>query len=80
MIQSNLTAIHLKIGLADPRPADTSDQHVWLLPIKLSGMMLPTAPIPHKCLITWRVSLLITYLDITPISHIFRHQTTSKSH
>ena len=79
MIQSNLTAIHLKIGLADPHPEDTSE-HVWLLPIKLSGVMLPAAPIPHKYLITWRVSLLITYLDITPISHIFRHQTTSKSH
>ena len=37
MLQSNLTAIHLKIWLADFCPAEKSGQHVWLLWIKLSG-------------------------------------------
>lgn len=44
---------------SQPRPADKSDQYVWLLPIKLSSVILPTAPLSQKCLIIWRVSLLI---------------------
>ena len=74
MLQSNLTAIHPKIWLANFRLAEKSGSHVRLLKIKLNGI------IAHSSTYTqWKKTATISLIIRKPSKHTKLHSPTRRS-